>query len=112
VRAFIEQLTARMGPTGRLRFSCLEWNGRAIAYEYAWVYRGTYFGGPSCFATDLASRSPGQVLERQLMLAAISEEVGTYDFGIGDEPYKFRYATDVRRVKTWETWQFYPLGCL
>lgn len=38
---------------------------------------------------------------RQLLLAAIAEGAKTFDFGIGDEAYKSRYATGVTHLRTW-----------
>lgn len=104
-RRFIEQLIRSTAPTLCLRFARLEWEGRPIAFECGWCYRGTYFGGPSSFAVDLARRSPGSVLLRQLVLAAREEGLTTYDLGAGDEPYKFLFAT---RVKHAQTWGLYP----
>jgi CelD/BcsL family acetyltransferase involved in cellulose biosynthesis len=40
-------------------------------------------------------------LLRHLVLAAIEENAHTFDFGFGDEAYKYRYATDVVRLQTW-----------
>jgi CelD/BcsL family acetyltransferase involved in cellulose biosynthesis len=100
-RVFMERLTRRAAQAGWLRFTRLDWQGRPIAYEFGYCYGGTYFGGPSCFAIDLARRSPGQVLLRHLLLAAVEEGAHRYDFGIGDEPYKYRFATHVDTVRTW-----------
>ena len=100
-RAFYEHLTRTATDTGWLRFSFLDWEGRPIAFEYGCQYDGTYFGGPSSFAVDLARRSPGQVLLRQLLLASLDEGAGTYDLGVGDDPYKFLFATGLRHVCTW-----------
>lgn len=98
---FLTRLTQVAAHTGWLRFSRLDWEGRPIAFEYGWRYRDTYFGGPSCFAGDLRRRSPGQVLLRQLLLAACAEGLSKYDLGVGDEPYKLRYATHIHYVHTW-----------
>ena len=100
-RTFLEKLTQSAAETGWLRFSVLDWDGRPIAFEYGLWYDGTYFGGPSSFAVDLASRSPGQVLLRRLILNASDAGVRIYDLGVGDEPYKFQLATGLRHVCTW-----------
>ena len=100
-RTLLEQLARSAAETGWLRFSVLDWDGRPIAFEYGLCYEGTYFGGPSSFAVDVASRSPGQVLLRRLVLSAIDDGVTTYDLGVGDEPYKFQLANGLRHVCTW-----------
>ena len=53
------------------------------------------------FAIDLAQRSPGEVLLRHLLLAALEEGAHTFDFGLGSEPFKFRFATQANHVKKW-----------
>jgi CelD/BcsL family acetyltransferase involved in cellulose biosynthesis len=100
-RGFFERLTRAAAPAGWLRFSRLEWDGRPIAFEFGYGYRGTYFGGPSSFAADLARHSPGQVLLRHLLLAAIGEGLTGYDLGIGAQPYKLRFATRCDHMRTW-----------
>jgi CelD/BcsL family acetyltransferase involved in cellulose biosynthesis len=93
--------TAELARQGWLRFSRLDWNGRPIAFHRGTCYKGHYKYGRTAFAPDLAHRSPGTVLLRHLLLAAIEENAHTFDFGVGDEAYKFRYATDVVRLQTW-----------
>lgn len=101
-RRFLEQLIDRPDAAVRPRLTCLEWQGRAIAWEFAWVYRQVYFAVVSCFAPDLAPRSPGQVLQRQVVLAALRDGLAAYDFGEGAYPYKLKYATELSHVETWE----------
>ena len=100
-RAFYEHLTRTAAESGWMRFSLLDWEGRPIAFEYGCQYEGTYYGGPSSFAVDLARHSPWQVLLRQLLLTSVDDGVGTYDLGVGDDPHKFLFATGLRHVCTW-----------
>ena len=101
-RAFLERLTRIAADTGWLRLSRLDWNERPIAFEYGYVYDGTYFSGASSFAIDLIARSPGQVLLAQLLVASLDEGIETYDIGVGDEdPYGFLFATRLNQVTTW-----------
>jgi CelD/BcsL family acetyltransferase involved in cellulose biosynthesis len=100
-RAFVEQLTREASDTGWLRFSILDWDGRPIAFEFGLAYRGTYFGGPSSAAVDLAKRSPGHVLLGRLLQYALDDGIETYDLGVGDDSYKFLFATRLRHVYTW-----------
>ncbi len=100
-RAFYERLTRLAAHTGWLRFTRIDWNGRPIAFDFSFCYRGRYFGDTFSFALDLARYSPGQVLLRHLLLAAIAEGAISYNFGIGDEKYKNSFATCVSRVHTW-----------
>ena len=68
VRAFYRRLTERAGDSGWLRFTRLDWNGRAIAFHFGFCYRGSYLWYKPCFAIELARRSPGEVLLRCLLL--------------------------------------------
>jgi CelD/BcsL family acetyltransferase involved in cellulose biosynthesis len=100
-RRFLDEATARTGAAGWPRLTWLEWQGRPIACEFGWVYRGAYLAEAACFDVALAERSPGQVLQRQLVLAVLRDGLAAYDFGTGDDPYKLHYATEVNHVETW-----------
>jgi CelD/BcsL family acetyltransferase involved in cellulose biosynthesis len=101
LRAYYRRLTRDLGSTNWLRFTRLEWNGRAIAFHYGLCYWGRYLWGIPSFAIDLARHSPGEVLLRQVLLAAVEEGARTFDFGIGDEAYKRRFATQVVHLRNW-----------
>ena len=98
---FYENLTDVAAETGWLRFTRLDWNGRPIAFHFGSCYRGSYLWYKPSFAINLARRSPGEVLLRQLLLAAQGENARLFDFGLGDEPFKLRFANNVRKVRTW-----------
>ena len=97
-RAFIERLTEYGAHTGWLRFTRMDWEGRSIAFHHGTCYRGRYVVGIRSFEIELTRRSPGHVLFRQLLLAAIGEGADTFDMGIGDQDHKLRYATEVGHV--------------
>lgn len=90
-----------------LRFTEIAWNGRPIAFHFGFSYRGSYLWYKPSFAIDLARHSPGEVLIRQLLLAALEEGAEEFDLGLGDEPFKRRFANQVRLVRTWG---IYPQG--
>jgi CelD/BcsL family acetyltransferase involved in cellulose biosynthesis len=98
-RRFYERLAA----TGAewLRFTRVEWDGRPIAFHFGFSFAGSYLWYKPSFAIELARRSPGEVLLRHLFLAAWDEGADTFDFGLGDEPFKLRFATAVPHVRTW-----------
>ena len=98
--AFFERVTRAAASRGWVRLNRLDWDGRPIAYEYGFRYGSVYFGGPICFAVDLARRSPGKVLFSLLVTGAIDEGLHTYDLGYGDHAYKFQFATEVRETCT------------
>ena len=100
-REFYRQLTQSARREGWLRFTRLSWNGQPIAFHFGFCYAGNFLWYKPSFDVQLARRSPGEVLLRQLLLRAAAENVSTFDFGIGDEPFKRRFATQVNRVRTW-----------
>jgi CelD/BcsL family acetyltransferase involved in cellulose biosynthesis len=100
-RAFYRRLTELAGATGWLRFTRVDWNGHPIAFHYGSNYRGRYVYGVPSFEVALRDRSPGEVLVRQLLLASIDEGATSFDFGVGDEPYKYRFATHEATLRTW-----------
>jgi CelD/BcsL family acetyltransferase involved in cellulose biosynthesis len=100
-RRFYERLVDRAAEGGWLRFTSVTWNDRPIAFHFGSCYRGSYLWYKPSFDIALARSSPGEVLLRQLLLAAIDEGAHTFDFGLGDEPFKRRFATHSPRVRTW-----------
>ena len=98
-RRFYRRLVSAVGSTGWLRFSRVEWEGRTIAFHFGFCRGGTFLWYKPSFALDLARHSPGEVLLRQLLLAALAEGARTFDFGLGDEAFKARFATRVNRVR-------------
>jgi len=106
-RQLIERFTERAADTGWLRFTRINWQGRPIAFHYGYCYRKRFFWGIPSFDIELANRSPGQIMIRQLLLAAIEEGARVFDLGTGDQPFKVQLATEVNRVRTWG---LYPLG--
>jgi CelD/BcsL family acetyltransferase involved in cellulose biosynthesis len=100
-REYYRNIVVEIGPTGWLRFTRIDWNDRAIAYHFGLSYHGRYLFGVPSFEMELQRHSPGEVLLRQLLLAAIEEGADVFDFGIGDEAYKYRFATSEVRLVTW-----------
>ena len=100
-RAFYRRLTEGADDSGWLRFTSVEFEGRPIAFHFGFSHRGTYLWYKPSYEINLARRSPGEVLLRQLLLAAVQEEARVFDFGLGDEAFKHRFANRVPRVRTW-----------
>ena len=59
------------------------------------------FGINRALPSTWPGHSPGEVRLRQLLLAAINEGASAFDFGIGEEVFKRRFATQVCGVQTW-----------
>jgi len=100
-RQFYRRLAQMASDAGWLRFTRLEWQGRVIAFHFGFYYRGSFLWYKPAFDFELASRSPGEVLLRQLLLKAMDEGAHTFDFGLGDEAFKSRFATQMNIVRNW-----------
>lgn len=84
-----------------LRFTRVEWNAQPVAFHYGFCFRRSFLWYKPSFDIRLAKRSPGEVLLRNLLLRAMEEGARTFDFGLGDEAFKQRFATGVSTVRTW-----------
>lgn len=100
-RAFYRRLAAGAVDEGWLRFTAVMFDDRPIAFHFGFSHRGSYLWYKPSFEIDLARWSPGEVLLRQLLLAAMHEEARVFDFGLGDEAFKQRFANRVPLVRTW-----------
>ena len=101
-RAMMRALVEELDPARELRFCVLELNGRAIAYHFGLQRAGKFiFYGPS-FDVNYWEDSPGEVVLRNLFKYAQSEKLTEFDFTIGDEAYKDRFANHTR-----QTWSVY-----
>lgn len=98
--SFYERLTGLAADAGWLRFTRLNWEGRPIAFHFGFCQGGRFLWYKPSFALDLARHSPGEVLLRQLLLAAVEEGARAFDFGLGDEKFKSRFANCTRKVRT------------
>ena len=78
------------GVEGWLRFTRVDWQRRPIAFHFGFHFQRCFLWYKPTFAVDLARHSPGEVLLRQLLVAAIAERAHTFDFGLGDEAYDKR----------------------
>jgi CelD/BcsL family acetyltransferase involved in cellulose biosynthesis len=97
-RAFCREVVRSVAPTGRLRFSMLSFDDRPIAYHLGFEHDGRLLWYAPTFDVDHRKHSPGEVLLKFVIEDAIARNVGELDFGIGPEPYKYRFADEVRRT--------------
>lgn len=100
-RAFYRRLVSAGAAAGWLRFTRVLVDGHPVAMHLGFRYQSTFLWYKPTFSVDLARHSPGEVLLRHLFLAARDEGAQRFDFGIGDEAFKHRFATETRRVTTW-----------
>jgi CelD/BcsL family acetyltransferase involved in cellulose biosynthesis len=96
-RAFYEGLVDELDPRDELRFAVMEINGRSVAYHLGFELDGKFLHYKPTFDINLWEKSPGQVMNRRLFSYARSSAVNEFDFTIGNEGYKSRFANHVRQ---------------
>jgi CelD/BcsL family acetyltransferase involved in cellulose biosynthesis len=99
-RTFYRDLTTALDGTGRLRFAELLLDGSPVASHHGFMLAGRFLYYKPTFELARARWSPGQVLLRRLIARAAEEGATEFDFGLGDEDYKRRYATRRRVLRT------------
>ena len=97
-REFYRHLLERFAGAGWLWYSRLECSGRAIAAHYGFSYGGCFYWDKSVFAADAARHSPGTILLKHLILAALDSGLSEFDLGRGSDAYQLRFATDFRSI--------------
>ena len=99
-RSFHRTFAKRALAQGWLRLSFLEIDGEAAAAAYDWQIGSRYACYQSGFDPTWSSYGVGALLEDYAIETAIAAGAEEFDMLLGDEAYKLRQATAVRRVET------------
>ncbi|HEY5095622.1 MAG TPA: GNAT family N-acetyltransferase [Candidatus Eremiobacteraceae bacterium] len=91
-KVFFEALVDNLDPSNELRFAVLESNDRPIAYNFGFQLDGKFLYYTPTFDIEFFDVSPGDVLLRYLFVYARDSDIREFDFTVGDETYKSRYA--------------------
>ena len=94
-RAFYRTVVRELDSSSELRFSVLRLDGQLIAAHFGFLCAGTFIWYKPAFEPALREFAPGLVLLKRLFERARDEGADVFDFTIGDEGYKLRFATDV-----------------
>lgn len=98
--AFHDELTRLMCERGWLRMFLLSLDGRPVAALYGFRHDRTFYFLNTGFDPEYARHAVGLITVGLTIQSAIAEGVDAYDFLRGAEPYKFRWAREVRRLTT------------
>jgi CelD/BcsL family acetyltransferase involved in cellulose biosynthesis len=90
--SFLAALVEELDPAEQLRFGILEWAGRPLAYHIGFMAKEKFTMYQQAFDVDAWDCSPGEVLLRRLFLYADQNVSREFDFSVGEEPYKARFA--------------------
>lgn len=97
-RAFYRYLVQNMLPRGEVLFSVLTWDEKPIAFHFGFEYGDRIYWILPTFDLAYSDHSPGDVLLKHCLEDAISRGVGEFDFTVGEELYKYRFANHVRHA--------------
>jgi CelD/BcsL family acetyltransferase involved in cellulose biosynthesis len=97
-RAFYRRFTETLSASGVLRFTAIRLDGRLVAGHYGFHHAGRFTWYKPTYEPGLSKVSPGEVLLKRLLELARDEGAGEFDFTLGDEAFKLRFATRAREV--------------
>lgn len=98
-RSFHAAFAAAALERGWLRLWFLELDGEPVASWYGWRLGDRYSFYNGGFDPSLSKLSPGMVLLARVLESAFEEGAKTFDFLLGDESYKSRFADQTREVQ-------------
>jgi CelD/BcsL family acetyltransferase involved in cellulose biosynthesis len=93
---FYRELVRRLAPRGWLRFGVVRLDGEPIAFHFGFEYGSRFIWYKPAFSAAHARRSPGEVLLKFLLEHAVARRLAEFDFTVGNEAFKYRFANRVR----------------
>lgn len=100
-RDFYRNIAERADRSNYVRFTEIDWEQKPIAFHFGFSYNDIFLWYKPSFDIALSKRSPGEVLLRQLLLSSMAENEHIFDFGLGDEAFKLRFASQMHWVRNW-----------
>lgn len=101
--AYYAEATRLLGPTGAVRLSALLLDERILAADWGFVGGGRYFDlMPSYESGEWRSYAPGRLLTEWLTERCLEQGFALFDYGIGDESYKFDYCDT--HISLWDAY--------
>jgi CelD/BcsL family acetyltransferase involved in cellulose biosynthesis len=100
VHAFHAEFARAALERGWLRLYLLEVDGAPIAAQYGWLIGGRWTYLQAGLDPGWSRHSPGLLLLAEMIREAIAVGAREYDMLLGDEAYKFRFATASRTART------------
>lgn len=97
-RRLFAALAKELGQAGLLRFNEIRLDDQLIAAHFGTMYAGVFTWYKPSYDPELAKLSPGEVLLKSLFERACDEGATEFDFTIGDEAFKSRFATTCQSV--------------
>jgi len=95
-QAFYKALVSETFRHGWLRFAVVLFDGAPLACHFGFEYQRRFIWYKPTFDVRFAARSPGEVLIKFLLDDAITKGLEEFDFTVGSEPFKYRFANRTR----------------
>lgn len=97
-RRFYAEAAHRYAERGMLDLTLLEVDGRPVAGSLGFVDGDTYYYYVPAWEPELAPLAPSSLLLAHLVERSFERGLRRFDFMLGDEPYKARWATEERQT--------------
>jgi CelD/BcsL family acetyltransferase involved in cellulose biosynthesis len=96
---FLLELARLLSRAGWMAFSQLTVDGQGIAWAYGFRFHGSWFYYQPTFECRFSQYNPGLCLLGRIVQDACDDpSIERVDLGLGDEPYKQRFATAYRET--------------
>lgn len=95
-RRFYSDLAQVLGEKGWVILSLLKINGQHIAYDFSFLYDGTFYGYNTAYDKKYSELSPGVYLMRRVLQSLFHSEVKEVDLYRGGAHFKKRWATSTK----------------
>jgi CelD/BcsL family acetyltransferase involved in cellulose biosynthesis len=93
---FYRELVTEGFRYGWLRFDVVLFDGAPLAFHFGFEYQRRFIWYKPAFDVRFAAKSPGEVLLKFLLDDAIGKNLLEFDFTVGSESFKHRFATLTR----------------
>ena len=94
---FYDVLTRELAERGWLRLYLLSLDGRPIAHDIGFAYRGRFYSGKTSFVETLRALQPGIVLRWMIVADLYEQGLREHDFMGDPDPYKMHWTDSIRR---------------
>jgi CelD/BcsL family acetyltransferase involved in cellulose biosynthesis len=85
-----------LAPSGNILFTVIRSKGVAIAYHFGFIFNKTLTWYKPSFDPDFLKHSPGEVLIKELLEYASYKDLDIFDFTVGKESFKLRFANEYK----------------
>lgn len=95
VLEFLTECHAEAARLGMLDLAILQFDGKPVAYQYNYYYRGDVFGLRMGYLSALRDKGVGKILLSRFIADSFERNDQSLDMGTGDYDFKRRFRTNV-----------------